>query len=118
VTLTLAGVAFLALSIAPTLPIGVVAFVVAVSARNTMTPLFNPLLLDSLPVSQHNIVSSLGSVVWSLGWFLATGSSGFVQERLGFGFMFQVVALGVFLTGMMIVSIFRSRRPLHETTAA
>lgn len=113
-TLTLAGLAFLVLSVASDLAIGVVAFVIAVSARNTMTPLFSPLLMDSLPVPQHNIVSSLSSVVWSLGWFLATGSSGFVHERLGYGFMFQMVALGVFLTGVMIVLIFRSRRPLHE----
>lgn len=114
-TMTIAAIAFLMLSVASSLSFGIVAFVVAVTVRNMLSPLFTPLLLDSVPISQHNIVSSLSSVVWSLGWFIATGTSGFVQQRLGFGFMFQAVAAGVFLTGVLTVWVFRKKGAINAT---
>jgi len=111
VTMTIAAVAFLCLSVAPTLALSVIAYLIAVSTRNTMTPLFQPLLMESLPVSLHNMASSIGSMLWSMGWFVATTISGFWQEQYGYGFIMQVVAVGVFLVGVSTVLIFRKRQP-------
>ncbi len=110
VTLTLAALAFFALSIAPGLLLSVLAYLVAVSARNTMTPLYLPLLMERLPRTLHNSASSVGYVLWSLGWFASSGVAGRWLTDYGFDFLMQVVAVGVFLTGLSIVLLFRSGR--------
>ncbi len=107
ITLTTAAVAFFALSFAPTLPLSVVAFVIACSARNTMQPLFQPLVMANLPAHIHNMASSVGFVVWNMGWFFATSLSGFLKAAQGFDFIMQVVAVGVLLTGVSVMLVFR-----------
>lgn len=109
ITLTVAAVAFFGLSIAPTLGLSIVAYVIATSARNTMQPLFQPLVMATLPPHTHNMASGIGLVVWNVGWFTATTISGFLQADHGFRLIMQVVAAGVMITAVCVVLIFRNR---------
>lgn len=111
ITMTIAAIAFLTLSVAPVLWMGVIAYIVATSVRNTMSPLFQPLLLDSLPPIFHNLASSVGFVLWNIGYFCASILGGQWQTTHGFDFIMQVVALAVFVTGMSVVWVFRKRQP-------
>ena len=114
ITLSVAAVAFFGLSIAPTLGLSIVAYVIASSARNTMQPLFQPLVMSTLPPYAHNMASGIGLVVWNIGWFNATTISGFLQAEHGFRLIMQVVAAGVMLTAITVMLIFR-HRPQHVT---
>lgn len=113
VTMSIAGAAFLGLSAAPSLGVSVCAYVVAISFRNVMQPLYQPLIMDSLPPEWHNITSSVGMVLWNIGWFSATAISGYWQEHYGFDWIMRVVAAGVILNGAMIVPLFRRRAAWH-----
>lgn len=109
ITMSIASIAFLGLSVAPSLAFSVVAYVLAISFRNVMQPLFQPMIMDTLPPDLHNIASSIGMVLWSIGWFSATAISGFWQEHYGFGVIMRVVAVGVAVNGAMLVPLFRQR---------
>ncbi len=111
ITMSVAGLAFAGLSVAPTLAIGVGCYVVAISFRNVMQPVFQPLLLDTLPPDLHNIASSMGMLQWNVGWFAATAVSGFWQTAYGFGMIMRVVALGALLTAASVVWLFHDRPP-------
>ncbi|MEZ4667884.1 MAG: MFS transporter, partial [Anaerolineae bacterium] len=113
ITLMVAAAAFLALSIAPTLGISIIAYVIATSARNTMQPLFQPLVMSTLPPQAHNMASGIGLVVWNIGWFSATAISGYLQAMHGFSLIMQVVAVGVAITALCVFLIFRNR-PQHD----
>ncbi len=117
IVLTVAAVAFFGLSIAPTLALSVVAYVIAASARNAMQPLFQPLVMAALPEEAHNMASGIGLVVWNVGWFIATTFSGFLRAGHGFGFLMQIVAVGVMITAICVVLIFRNR-PTYEQSKA
>lgn len=108
--MALAAAAFLILGAANALIIGVFAYIAAVSFRNVMQPLFQPLLMNSLPHDQHAIASSMSNILWNLGWFSATAMSGTWQESQGYGFIMGVVAAGVLICGTSVMLIFR-RRP-------
>jgi MFS family permease len=108
-TLSIAAVAFFALSVAPSLLWAVLAYAVAISTRNTMQPLFQPLLMNALPDSQRAIASSIGFVQWNIGWFIATSISGVWQIDYGFDFIMQVVAACVLVNAVTIVVIFRRK---------
>lgn len=110
-TMSVATVAFLALSVAPVLWLGIITYVIATSMRNTMSPLFQPLLMDSLPPALHNLASSVGFVLWNIGYFTASILGGIWQEDYGFDFIMQVVALTVFITGISVVLNYRNRQP-------
>jgi MFS family permease len=117
ITLSVAAVAFFGLSIAPTLGLSIVAYVIATSARNTMQPLFQPLVMSTLPASAHNMASGIGLVVWNVGWFSATTISGFLQAGHGFGLIMQVVSVGVMITAVSVMLIFR-KRPVYAARLA
>jgi MFS family permease len=104
--LTIAAIAFLILSLAPTLTLAILAYAVAISTRNTMQPLFQPLVMDLLPEQQRALASSIGYVQWNVGWFVATSVSGGWQIHYGFGFIMQVVAGAVLLTALVVLWIF------------
>jgi predicted MFS family arabinose efflux permease len=72
-----------------------------------MQPLYQPLVLDSLPPDAHNNASGVSMVIWNIGWLGATTTSGFLQARFGFDLIMFLVAVGVFITGGMILLIFR-----------
>ncbi len=122
ITMTIAACGFFALSFAPTLPLAVIAFAVGISFRNVMQPLYQPLVLDSLPRELHNNASGVSMVLWNVGWFTATAISGSLQIALGYSAIMQIVAVGVLLTGIGVFAIFRKPRiispiRLEEPTA-
>lgn len=110
VTMLIAAGAFWVMGAAPTLLLCVVAFTLAISFRNVMQPLYQPLVLDHLPNTLHNVASSMSMVMWNVGWFAATIVSGFWQKTYGFGFIMTVVAVGVLITGAVVFLIFHNRR--------
>jgi MFS family permease len=103
------AVAFAMLALQPALAISVAVFVVAISCRNMMNPLFQPLLLETLPPNLSNLASSMSMVMWNIGWFGATAMGGFVAERYGFGVIMLVVAITVLMTGFAIPLLFHQR---------
>jgi predicted MFS family arabinose efflux permease len=109
VTLGLAAVAFLGLGLLPALPVSIGLFVLAISLRNTMQPLYQPLVQEALPPDMRNMISSMNMVLWNIGWFAATAAGGFMQRSLGFGVMMHIVAIGVAITAVLTVGIFRRR---------
>lgn len=111
ILLSLAAVAFQIMAVASTLALCVIAFVFAISFRNCMQPLFQPLTLDHLPSELHNNVSSMSMVMWNVGWYVATLISGWLQQTYGFDVVYTIVAVGVFATGASVVAIFHRRRP-------
>jgi MFS family permease len=101
------SIAFVGLGMAQTLTIAILFYVIAIGVRNTMQPLFQPLFMDSLPSQHHNIASSIGLVLWNIGWFVATISFGYLQATLGYGNIMILVAFFVLLNGVTIYLIFR-----------
>jgi MFS family permease len=114
IMLTIAAIAFWGLSLAETLLFGVITYAIAISFRNVMQTLYQPLIMDALPPELRNIASSIGLVLWNIGWFTATALSGFWQTTYGFGFIMRLVAIGVMITAISVVVIFRQREPQHN----
>jgi predicted MFS family arabinose efflux permease len=112
IILSIAATAFLLMAASPTLGLCVIAFVAAISFRNGMQPLFQPLVLDRLSPALHNNASSMSMVMWNIGWYIATLMSGFLQKNFGFGVVLTIVAVGVFITAACVVLIFQRYEPL------
>ena len=96
------ALAFLGLGMSGALPVAVCFYVLAISLRNTMQPLFQPLLMDALPAELRNLASSVGLVLWNLGWFGSTLSFGLLQATLGYRNIMLLVAFFVLLNGLSI----------------
>jgi MFS family permease len=107
IAMAAAAVAFVGLGALPRLEISVVLFFFAIGFRNIMQPLFQPLVLESVPSDLHNVTSGMGMILWNIGWFGAAASGGFLQTSIGFGLIMQIVAISVLLTGIVVVAIFR-----------
>lgn len=107
--MTVASVAFFLLSRADQLSAAIIYYVIAVSLRNCMQPLYQPLLMETLPAELHNLASSTGLVLWNIGWFCATTLSGFWINQYGYGFIMQIVAVVVFFSGWGVVLAFRKK---------
>jgi len=80
-----------------------------------MSPLFQPLLMDSLPATLHNLASSVGFVLWNIDYFTASILGEIWQTEYGFGFIMQIVALTVFMTGISVVLNYRKRQTYVTT---
>ena len=117
VTMTIAAIGFTGLSTAPTLAISIGFFIIAISFRNVMQPLFQPLIMGTLPPSLHNIASSIGLILWNIGWFSATAVSGVWQATYGFGFIMRVVAIGLIINAISIMLIYRNRSAFEAEIA-
>ena len=102
VLMLLSALAFIGLGLAQALALAVVCYALAIGARNTMQPLFQPLLLDSLAEAHHNLASSVGLALWNMGWFGATLSFGWLQLSLGYRGIMLLVAVFVLLNGFSI----------------
>ena len=98
----LSALAFIGLGLAQALALAVVFYALAIGARNTMQPLFQPLLLDSLAEAHHNLASSVGLALWNMGWFGATLGFGWLQLSLGYRGIMLLVAVFVLLNGLSI----------------
>ncbi len=96
------ALAFVGLSLAPGLAVAVAFYVLAIGLRNTMQPLFQPLLMDSLAPALHNIASSVGLVMWNIGWFISTLGFGALQTAIGTRNIMLLVAILVVLNGLSI----------------
>ena len=112
--MTISAIAFVGLGVAQSLMIAVIFYVVAIGIRNTMQPLFQPLFMDSLPSQFHNVASSVGLVLWNIGWFGSTMSFGFLQANIGYGNIMLVVAFFVLLNGITIYLVHRDRVQLKR----
>lgn len=106
ILMSTAGAAFFGLGTAGTLLAAVPFYLVAISVRNTMQPLFQPLVLNVLPENLHNVNSSVGMVMWNIGWFSSTASFGYLLPTVGYSGMMLIVAVGVLITGASVVLIF------------
>lgn len=113
----IAAVAFGLLSVATALWLGVIVFIMAVSTRNLMVPLYDPLRMEYMPPALYNISSALSSVIWSLGWFLSSVISGTLQQNQGFPFIMQLVAVLMVFTALSLYLAFRGRKPYHDLIA-
>ncbi|MEM6280946.1 MAG: MFS transporter [Chloroflexota bacterium] len=109
VLMGVAAVGFFGLGAAGTLFAAVPFYLVGIAVRNTMQPLFQPLVMDVLPEELHNINSSVGLVIWNIGWFSSTASYGWLRPAVGYSGMMVIVAVGVIATGISVVAIFASR---------
>jgi len=96
------ALAFVGFSLSQVLTIAVVFYVLAIGIRNTMQPLFQPLLMDSLDAAYHNIASSVGLVFWNIGWFASTLGFGWLQAGIGTRNVMLLVAILVLLNGLSI----------------
>ena len=106
--MALAAVGFFGLGAVKTLALAIPFYLVGISLRNTMQPLFQPLIMDTLPPHLHNLASSIGLVLWNIGWFSSTASFGALQAWVGYGGMMWVVAVGVLVNGLTITVVFRN----------
>ena len=96
------AVAFIGFSFSQALLLAVVFFIFAIGMRNTMQPLFQPLLMDSLADEYHNLASSIGLVMWNIGWFGSALSFGWLQASIGVRNILLLVAFFVLLNGAAI----------------
>ena len=94
--------AFVGLSLSRAILVALLFYVLAIGIRNTMQPLFQPLLMDSLPAAFHNIASSVGLVMWNIGWFCSTLGFGAMQAAIGTRNILLVAAFFVVLNGLSI----------------
>ena len=105
--MAVSSIAFVGLGMSQTIIIAVVFYALAIGLRNTMQPLFQPLLMASLPVQFHNIASSVGLVLWNIGWFGAAMSFGYLRAALGYPNIMLIAAFFVLLNGASIYLIHR-----------
>jgi MFS family permease len=106
--------AFLLLSLTPGIELTVVFYMLALGLRNTMTPLYSPLLLDRVDERHHGLISSVSTGAWSLGFLVVTFFSGGWVEQFGYPFLFQMTALTTLVTGALALVIFRALRPVAQ----
>lgn len=105
--MTISAIAFFGLGVVPTLLFAVILYTIAIAVRNTMQPLYQPLLMDSVPSNFHNLASSVGLVLWNFGWFASTMSFGFLKGRIGHSSIMMLVAIFVLLNGVSILVAFK-----------
>lgn len=106
-TACLAAGAYLALGLAEMVFFAALMFVIAAAVRNLLVPLYEPLRLEYVDRSLHNLSSAVGSVLWSMGWFLSSSLSGILQRDFNFTLIFSVVALLQLLMALSVALIFR-----------
>ncbi len=100
------AIAFLGLGLAQVLIVAVPFFMIAIGIRNTMQPLYQPMLMDSLPTDLHNLASSVGLVLWNIGWFGSTLAFGWLHSAIGFDGIMFVVSIHVLLNGISVYVVF------------
>lgn len=98
----ISAAAFVGLSWSSGLALAIVFYALAIGLRNTMQPLFQPMLMDSLNAAWHNVASSIGLVMWNIGWFISTFCFGFLQSAIGTRNIMLLVAFLVVLNGFTI----------------
>lgn len=97
------------------LTLAIVGYLVAIGARNTMQPLYQPLLMSRLATEHHNMGNSVAAVIWNMGWFSATAISGVLQTTIGYPAMMLIVSVGVLLCALSVFAIYRERLDAGST---
>lgn len=110
--------AFVCLSLTTGVGATVVFYALALGFRNTMTPLYNPLLLDHVDAQHHGLISSVSTGAWSLGFFVITFFAGGWVEQYGYPFLFRVTAVTTLVTGVAALIIFQALRGLRRAAPA
>jgi predicted MFS family arabinose efflux permease len=110
--------AFFLLSLTPGVGLTIIFYALALAARNTMSPLYNPLLLDYVREEHQGQVSSISTAAWSLGFFASTLFSGGWVEQYGYPFLFQVTAATTLATGIASLVIFGALRSMRREQVA
>lgn len=105
--LGLASLAFIGLSIAPSLWTAFLCFAAAVSLRNMTQVIFPPMLMGSVSARLQGAASSVGFLAWNVGWFASTAVGGALQTHFGYDFMMQLTAIGVIGCGAAVWWIYR-----------
>jgi MFS family permease len=105
--------AFFLLSLSPSIAPTILFYGLALGFRNTMSPLYNPLLLDYIREEHHGLVSSMTTGAWSLGFFVITFFSGSWVEQYGYPFLFQITAATTLITGVSALFIFQALRGMR-----
>ena len=105
------AVAFVGFSSAQILWLAILFYSLAIGLRNTMQPLFQPLLMDSLETVAHNFASSVGLALWNIGWFLSALGFGWLQAGIGTRGIMLLAALLVLLNGLSIRLTALRQRP-------
>lgn len=121
VTSAIAAVTFLALGAAATLPVGVLAYVLAASMRNLFALFFTQVILDAFGPRLYSLSSGFGSLVWNVGYFSSGAISGVWAASFGFGFLMNLVAVLVLVTAAVTWLMFARRRevaPIGGASAA
>ena len=113
--MAVSAVAFVGLGLSRAIIAAVVFYALAIGLRNTMQPLFQPLLMGSLASLFHNIASSVGLALWNMGWFGATLCFGGLQSALGHSNIMLIAALLVLLNGISIYAIHRTKKRAGAT---
>ena len=108
--MVISAIAFFGLGLAQLLIVAVPLYMIGIGIRNTMQPLYQPMLMDSLPDNLHNLASSIGLVLWNIGWFGATLAFGWLQAVIDFDGIMFVVAVFVLLNGLSIFLVFDTAR--------
>lgn len=120
--MAVSAVAFVGLGLSRAIIAAVVFYALAIGLRNTMQPLFQPLLMGSLASPFHNIASSVGLALWNMGWFGATLCFGGLQSALGHSNIMLIAAFLVLLNGISIYAIHRTKNgrelPAHDANTA
>ena len=118
VLMIVSAFAFIGLSLSQALSVAVLFYVLAIGIRNTMQPLFQPLLMDSLEVKYHNLASSVALVLWNIGWFGSTLSFGYLQTAIGYRSIMLLVAFFVVMNGLSIRMTARRRGGFTQIVAS
>ena len=120
--MAVSAIAFVGLGLSRAIIAAVVFYALAIGLRNTMQPLFQPLLMGSLASPFHNIASSVGLALWNMGWFGATLCFGGLQSALGHSNIMLIAAFLVLLNGISIYAIHRTKNgrelPAHDANTA
>lgn len=118
VAMLITTAAFSFLSLTPGLPLTILFYALALAARNTMSPLYNPLLLDHVQEDHVGMVSGMSTGAWSLGFFAITLFAGGWVELYGYPFLFQVTAATTLVTGIASLVIFGALRGMKRERLA
>jgi MFS family permease len=104
-TLRLGAAPALLLMLAPTLLPATVGFCLRGMCVAASFPLNDALVMQATPIRQRGAAMSLTSVLWSLGWAVASVLSGWAQLRWGFGPALVGAAVAYALSSMAIRAI-------------
>lgn len=100
--MTVSAIAFVGFGLSQALWLAVIFYIMAIGIRNTMQPLFQPLLMASLEAEHHNIASSVGLAFWNMGWFASALSFGWLHAAVGIRAIMLLAAAFVVLNGLAI----------------